>query len=569
MNNPETIPDIIKDIAEKKPKTILFYKRQKNFWEKITAKRFYSDNLDLAKGLSKIGIKNNERVGIISWTRYEWELAEKGILTLGAVAVGINPLDSTSEIKNIIKKTNIQTIIVENKKLFEKIPKINNLKIISIDKFSNKIETISQLINKGKKEKHIRFSVNKNDPAIIIFTSGTTGESKGIMYRHKHLTNACFEISKILKEYKKDGDTTISWLPLVYMTGKILNLVAINLGIQTYFVQNPRKIIEEVQKINPDYMMGVPRFYEKIYDEVNERIKNQFFYIRIPIKLLIKINSNINNRYLRKISLFPLSIIKNKIVGKNIRFMISGAAPIDKTILKFFYGLGILIIEGYAMSENAIPVSLNTPTKFKFGTVGTLLDANKIKFAKDNEILIKGSGLFEGYLDDKKNKNLFTKAGYFKTGDLGELGKKGFLTLISRKKDIIKTSTGLRISPAQIEKIYKKIPFIEDIVVVGERKKHISALITLNKKNVINFLKENEIKYNPEKLFISIPVKKLIERELKDLHSELADHKQIKKFYILNNNFSIKTGEINKGLKLKRDFIEEKYKEEIDNIYMS
>lgn len=249
--------------------------------------------------------------------------------------------------------------------------------------------------------------------------------------------------------------------------------------------------------------------------------------------------------------------------------MISGSAPTPIHVLEFFDSLGMLIIEGYALSENAVLMSVNVPDKYKFGTVGVPLDGNTLRIAEDGEILVKGSGVFEGYYSGGFDKqDMFDNDGFLKTGDLGHIDEKGFVVLTGRKKELIKTSVGHRVSPVEVESVYRSIPYIENIVVIGNNRKYITALLTINKKKVGEWCANNKVPFSTkDELSRLAQVRKLIKDSINQKSGELAGYKQVKKIAILVSSFSVETGEFTTTLKIRRNFIEQKFQEEIEKMY--
>jgi len=555
-----------KECADK----IAFFAENSETWEGISWNRFTDMIKSLASNLYKCGVKKGDRVGILCSTRYEWEVAEKALFSIGAVIVGIDVKFSNKEISKVINDLSIVAVIAENES-YKKLPSkfLKTCKVIVIVEnfeFIKKQKSVN-IKDFYKKQKFAAVNVVAEDPAVIIYTSGTTGEPKAIMYRHKHLALAYKAISDIFKEFEVENETTICWLPMQHMTSKIINLVCYNLNIPIYFVNDPHKIVDKIKDINPTFFLGVPRFYEKIYQAINGKFEEKPFYVRFLVKSSLICRNLLRIKLMEKIFDFLIvSKIKNAIFGKRINFMMSGTAPIDNSILKFFHSIGFLVLEVYATSEVAIPIAMNTPINYKFGTVGIPTKYNEISFAEDGEILVKGESVFDGYLNHD-NKDIFDKNGRFKTGDLGYLDKDGFLILTGRKKELIKTSTGIRISPIEVEGVYGKSKYIDYIVVIGNNRKFLSALITPNKDAIKKWHSKRFHKEKDIDLSKMPEVAELISQELDNRNHELAEFKQIKKFKILNNSFTPETGELTNSLKLKRSFIESKYIDEIERMY--
>lgn len=539
---PRTINDILKYRAEKTPERIGFWVKDGKSWQPLYWREYIKSVELLARGLHSLGIAKGDRAVIISGTRYEWELAEKALLLRGAIVAGVNISASPQEIEHTLQILKVNVLIVENEVLLKKTSQLSlsNLKtIIVFEKTKKPYVFLKELLDSNAAcDMQLRpVNINPDDPAFIMHTSGATGEPKMVIYKHRHIVSACMAIadSKLMKGIGPD-DATISWLPLPYMTGRIMGLCAVYLGVQVYYINDARNLSDEFKDIGPTIFIAVPRFFEKVYSKIKKELDRRRGFMR----------SFLNSLILRR---------ARYLFGRRLKFMISGSASISPRILEFLYSAGILVLEGYAITENAIPMAMNRPDKFRFGTVGVPLAENEIVFAKDGEILVKGKGVFEGYLGEEQDERneAFNEQGYFKTGDLGYLDKDGFLVLTGRKKEIIKTSTGLRISPLEIENIYKAIPYIEHIIVVGNQHKYLTALLTLSKEAISSADMTD--------------VEGLIEKCIAEKHGKLAKFKRIAKFTILPGSFSVESGELTASLKIRRLFVESKYRDEIERMY--
>jgi long-chain acyl-CoA synthetase len=574
---PITISDILRNKAKETPSSVGFWKKSGGAWLSITWSDYLKKIEIIAANLSSLGIKKGDKAIIISNTRHEWEMAEKAFLLIGVVVCGIDPSMSAKEMSLIADKVEPSVIVAENNDILEKIPSGLAARQKAVILIENKCgikspEIITwESIAVDSLKSLPAVDIRPDDTAAIIYTSGSSGEPKMIAYRHRQLVKACLSVSKLLKGYGP-GDRAISWLPLAYMTSRMFNLSAMHAGVQLYYISDVTTLSSEMKAVRPTIFIGVPRFFEKVYDAINRAIDDQPIYVRGLVRIAIRLNKN-RKRWgvlAEAASRFFLERIRSAF-GGDLKLAISGSAPLARHILNFFAAIGIPVFEAYAMSENAIPMTMNSPYRFKFGTVGLPLDGNEIRFAEDGEILVKSSGVFEGYYrDEAPRPDIFDKDGFLRTGDLGYLDKDGFLILTGRKKEIIKTSTGNRVSPIEVESAYGGIPYIENIVIIGNERKYITAVLTINKKNVAGWCVKNMVSFKSEDDLWALPeVRKLLEGAIEQKHGELAGYKQVKKFAILSGHFSADTGELTTNLKIRRSFIESKYSSEIERMYSS
>ncbi len=573
MRHPFTIDALVEERAGKKPESIVFHRENGDTYEPITARQFCIEKRALAVAFVELGISRGDTIGILSAVRYEWELAEKAALSIGCASFGIDVRHSSSEIQQEIEATSIDIIVVEDETLLAQIPASFSNPIILIEKPDTISEKTSLHIFSDLVKQHIgkkpHIHADREDWAVIIPTSGTTGEPKLIRYKNHQIIAACMEISDMLdlNQKRTEPGVTICWLPLIYMTSRIMNLVDYATGGSVYFLKNPKQIVETLPRIHPTHFLSVPIFYERVYKGLFEKQEQLRFFTRVAFKFIIAVRTHTS------IDIAPRTIrlIREKIFGKRLEFAISGSAPISIEILKSFKALSIDIFEAYALSENAIPISINTPNHHKMGSVGKLCKRNTVRFARDGEILVKGEGIFEGYLHSEHDTEaLFDGDGYLKTGDIGYQDDDGFLHITGRKKNIIKTANGYRISPTEIEAVYGAIPYIKQIVVVGDNQKFLGALIVLDTEQVKTYLGKHTISYtSPEMFPLMEEVKELIMAECMSRRKLLAIYKQIKVFALLQRPFTVEKGELTENFKIRRNVIITHYQKEIDDMYQN
>jgi long-chain acyl-CoA synthetase len=541
----------------------VFWKKEHTTWVPTNWNSFKEQYFKLASFLVDLGIKKGDVIAISSNVRLEWTLVELAILKAGGVVIGIDNKSSEEDFKKIIQKSKVKKLIIENQEILDKIPLKKEI-LFSIDliKESN-IKTLNDILLQKNSNKVIFPEIKKDDFASIIHTSGTTGDIKFIRYSHGQIMYAIENITKFLKSEAKGIKKTICWLPLSHLTSRILNISNLFLGVQTYFVNDPKEIINSLTEVSPEYIFGVPRFFEKIEEKFQTILTQKKLFSALFHFCLFLKNKKL---FVRHVDKYFFNKIKKKLFGNNLLFTLSGSAQVNETILTFFKNLNVTILEGYGMSENLIPIGMNTRDHFKFGTVGRLIPGNTIKFSKEGEILVKGKGVFTGYLDTNNN-DLFDNEGYLYTGDLGVLDRNGYLTLIGRKKEIIKTSTGLKISPIRIESVYKKSPFVQDCVVFGNNRKYLTALFTLNQDYLGFWCQKNKITLDIKEVLKNKLFLNSFKKYLDKFESELASFEKVVDFHILEDNFSSESGELTTSLKIKRLVIEKKYHMYINELY--
>jgi long-chain acyl-CoA synthetase len=570
----DTILDLIKDKALAIPEREIFIFKRNQRWIKKTLKDYQNETSALCAAFKNFNFNKNEKVAIISQNCYEWDLCEKALFANHAIVAGIDNTLKPQQIEKIISENKINKVCIYNRYELNTLPKSfllnkNNYVFLLVDNYQNdNIFSVPVLIEKFKENKQLIHSVKPMDNAILIYTSGTTGQAKSIIFTHYQIIKAVNSISKRfcnISNLKK----SICWLPLSNMTSRMMVIAHIKLDIQTFFLDDPKNIMQAIQEYNPNYILGVPRFFEKIHENIINKTYERPFGKLVELCLFSKTDyrfplSKILNKTIAK-------KIKHEISGKEMEFFISGSAPLNENTLRFFKHLDLPIYEAYAMSEVSIPISMNSPSANKFGTVGKKMDGITVKIGENNEIMVKGDCVFDGYTNEQnlntiQKDNLFTRNQYYKTGDTGYFTKDQFLVITGRLKDIIKTSTGIRVSSVEVESIYENSDFIRQIMVVGNNRKYITAIIVPNIKLFESYLNQ-EIKINTISNEIKNKIHKKLDQEIIKLSEQLTPQKQIKKYHIHYKGFTYETGELTKYLKLKRDFTEKKFRKELDQLY--
>lgn len=591
----KTIVEIAKERVDRFGDRIWYYYKKNNSWTGVSFREAHEETRSVACGLLSIGVKKGECVGIISETRREWSLADMAILSCGAVTVGVYPTETPQNTAYILNHSGCRFVFVENRKQYEKVksilkdlPQIKKLIIFERGEVKDDIViSLDELIREGEGfyrvkpdeyEKRYK-SITLDDIATIVYTSGTTGPPKGVILTHRNISAVTVASAEAIP--LREDDFGIVFLPLSHVLQRVSGYVGLYQGSKGAFAESIDKIVENFQELKPTVQSSVPRLFEKFYIKVlsmvenaperRKKIFNWCMNVGHQVSLLKRTKKNIPLTLWIKYKLADLLVFRKikRVLGGRIKFMVSGAAPISVKILEFFHSAGILILEGYGLTETAAPATVNRLDDYKFGTVGKPLSCNKIKIADDGEILIKGENVFKAYYkNESATKEAFTDDGWFKTGDIGIIDEDGFLKITDRKKELIVTAGGKNISPQNVENTLKNSRFISNAFVYGDRRKYLTALVTLDTEEIMDYFKEKNIPLDSALSLSDNPeIKNLIEREINESNKNLARFEQIKKFRILENDFSVDAGELTPTLKLKRRVITEKYRKLLDEMY--
>lgn len=560
----------------------------------------------LAGGLLHLGVESGAKVSIMSATRPHWTWADLSVLSIGAVTVPIYPTLAPPEIEYLLRHSDSVGIFVENDKQLEKLIALPSLPeqlrfIVLIEgeppanQHGLKVLKWEDLLKDGEifLPRHPQVlskridSLKPQDLATIVYTSGTTGVPKGVMLLHSNIYHVCQSMSLLIGLHP--DDIALSFLPLSHVFERIGGqFLAIYEGLVAAYAESMETVAQNMLEVRPTIMNGVPRFFEKVYHRIQSEVRHmpqaQQYLIRWALALgkraakyrdrstgdqngVDEIVQKIYRAELRVAERLVYSKIRRRF-GARVRFMVSGAAPLSSDVQLFFDSIGIPIIEGYGLTETAAPVSCNTPKGNRRGTVGRPLPGVSVKVAEDGEILVKGPNVFAGYYKNELATKEAFQDGWFLTGDIGEVDKDGFLKIKDRKKDIIITAGGKHIAPQYLENLFVGDALISHILVYGDRRKYVTALITLSADGLTSFARSNAITYTSiEELNHHPLVLKEVETVVSRKNQRLATFEQIKKFLVLDHEFSVERNELTPTLKVKRKVVTEKYRKLLDSLY--
>jgi long-chain acyl-CoA synthetase len=577
-----TIADLIPLAGEKHADRPAIKHKVGDEWVDVTYAQLAEKVKHVALGLIDMGIQPGDKISILSNTRPEWTYACFGTLGAGATCVSIYQTNSPEECHYVLHHSESRAVFVEDQEQLAKIREVEadlpDLEMVFVMEPSGDIGdavSMDDLCARGTRRPDSDYeervnAVGDDDMCLYIYTSGTTGPPKGCLLTHgnyRKVTNMA-EVEGVFQ----DDDLVYLFLPLAHAFALLIQFVTFDLGGSiAYWEKDPQKIIPNLLEVKPTYFPSVPRIFEKIYTLANSagdpaEIKAAVelgFKVRqmqekgepVPAELQAAFEEADQKLYVNVRNLF----------GGRIRQCVTGAAPIAKEILEFFYACGVPVFEGYGMTETSTVASANRADAFRFGSVGKPLPGMEVKIADDGEVLLRGPNIFQGYFKNEKATSETLEGGWLHTGDLGRVDDDGFLYITGRKKDIIITAGGKNITPANLENGLKQNRWISQAVVVGDRRPFLIALITLDPEEIPAFAQAHDLK--PEEVLGSELMHTEIQKAIDDVNSHVGRVEQIKKFKILPQDLSQETGELTPTLKVKRNVVNEKFTPDIEELY--
>jgi len=585
----ETIYQSLLEVATRYPnKTALMYKKQGRY-SGITYKELRDSVEAVAASIQKLGISNGDTVGIFSYNRPEWAIADLAILKLGGVIVPIYYTLPSSYVKYIMNDSRIKLIFVENAELFSLIESIRNEtpdleKVVLVDDSRISGEKDFLKFDDMKKREYRTLDegavVSGNDPATIVYTSGTTGEPKGAILTHGNIVSNA--LSAINRFGVTSQDVIVSYLPLSHLFERTCGYYTILFAGGTIgYAENLSTVARAVAEIRPTLLIAVPRIIEKVYDESVEKVEKSSFIKRVLLFSAIKnLNRYANLKYKKlKISLglrmkcgIYNTIVASKfrkLAGGRLRLIASGGAPLNPQIAKVLYILGFNIVEGYGLTETSPMVCSNTVEENRLGTVGKPFDGVEVKIGDNDEILVKGPNVMRGYLNKpEETRRAIDNDGWFHTGDQGRFDEYGNLIVTGRIKEIIVTSYGKNIAPAPIEMKISGSRYIEQVRLCGNKRNCIVALVVPNRESVEHYAREKKLSFESYPALLEMDeIKELINHEIEETTADLASYERVKAFALLSEGFTVENGMLTPSLKLRREEIGKRYAGLIDTIY--
>lgn len=603
LQGPRTIGRLLKHRVQKTPDRYAIGWIENNEVKNLTFVEYKNIIEALVSAYKKIGVNVGDKIAILSQTCKEWHLLDMATMISRCCVVPIYPSYITSEVEYIFNHSDSTTLVVENDKQMEKViaglANFTNLKtVISINdlseetlkKFRNSIQYYSykELLRIGKEELKghpdlLENFIQNQQPdefASIIYTSGTTGEPKGAVITQHAFSTMLLNVEATIKTAFSINDKTLVFLPLSHVLGRCDSLLHLVFGWQSVYAESMDKIVDNLAIVKPTVMIAVPRIFEKIYSKVMEQVNNGSMIEKQAFKWAL----NVADKYYAKIDkdLSPSAAeiveytLANKIVfskiynrfGGKIRYFVSGGAPLSAEIIKFLRYANLTILEGYGLTETIAPCCLNPLSKQVPGTVGRPMGDVQVSFGPDHEILIKSEALLKEYYKNPKATSEAIKDGWLHTGDIGEFTPEGYLRITDRKKDIIITSGGKNVAPQKIENLAKTKPHLSHLVVIGDKRNYLTALVGIEKEKFLSLLDELNLPSDCSVMDLAQNqrVKEIVQMEIDEINADLAQYETIKKFTIITEEFTTDNF-LTPSLKIKRKVVVERYKTQIDEMY--
>ena len=561
---------------------------------------------ELSLGLVSFGVTTGDRVAIMSESRPEWVMSDMAILGLGAVTVPIYPTLTAPQARYILTDCGARLIIVSTGQQAEKIQGIRHLlpeleavivmdgesdpraSVLSLDDLARRGDArINAEWGTGKAYRDRAKAVRPEQLATIIYTSGTTGEPKGVMLTHRNLVSNLYAAREVLDLTAED--VALSFLPLSHSFERMASFLYLFTGTTMIFAQNMETIGRDIGVVRPTMITAVPRVYEKMQVRIVEKGQSGSPAKARIFNWAMGVGRSRARATLRGRRVGPLTAIQSRLadrlvfskirqgVGGRLRIAVSGSAPLSASVLEFFTGVGLPIIEGYGLTETSPILTVNPPSALRLGSVRRPVRDVELRIAPDGEILARGANVMLGYYNKPEETAAVLQDGWFRTGDIGEIGANGYLSITDRKKDLLVTSGGKKIAPQPIENTLKRSPLVSEAVILGDRRNYAAALIVPDFAGLERRLKDLGRPpsladgSNPDAerraLIARDDVVGLYEELVSGINRDLSQFERIKKFALLPREFSIDSGELTPTLKVKRRVVEEKWKDVIEGLY--
>ncbi len=583
---------ILESAATRGPAPALRHRRDGEY-EATSYADFAADIESMASALVGLGIAPGDRVGIFSPNLPAWFVADYGAMSVGAVTVPIYATSTASQAAAIIYDAGVRLLFVgtgaELEKALEILERCPNLEwLVTMEpgagETGGRVRAYRELLaaDPGDEARaevtRRRAGATEDDLATIIYTSGTTGEPKGVMLRHRHFVNqfttvdARFDVGP--------DDRSLCFLPLSHVYERTWSAYTFLKGAENTVLTNPRDVVDALAKVLPTVMVSAPRLYEKVNSAVMARVdaapplRRKLFHWAIRVGheywtthhaggqpgLGLRLRYGVADQLvLRKV---------RTLVGGPKNFLSSGGAALAQEVEEFFMSLGLLVCQGYGLTETAPMVTCNAPGAFKFGTVGRPIDGVEVRIADSGEIEVRGPNVFDGYWGKPETSAVVLEGGWFHTGDIGHLDADGYLVITDRIKDLIITSGGKNVAPQRIEALVGGDHYIDQLAVVGDKRKFIGAIVVPSFESLMEFAADRKLKFRDNEELIRLPeVVQLYKDRIKARGASLAPWEKIKRFTLVAREFSQQAGEITPTLKVRRKVITEKYRELIDRMY--
>jgi len=595
----ETAPRIFRETVKKYGDRVAMRKKEYGIWHDISWNDYSRLVKQVGSALISLGLQKGDCGSIIGDNCPEWVIADLGIQCAGGVAVGIYATNAWPQVEYVIENSDSKFFFVENEEQLDKwlsfrdnaplLKKVIVWDLEGLRHFKDPlVMTFEELLELGRQEleknpdliEKRMDEVQPEDTSMLIYTSGTTGPPKGAMLSHRNLTWMGRAITS--DNPMHDTDEVMSFLPLCHVFEQLFSVLGhITHGFTVNFIESPDTVTDNMIEISPTVGYAVPRIWEKYYSAIVIKMSDATWFKKIVFYLALKIGKKRATLKMnfKKVPLYFEALyqfayfsvfrkLKERLGFDRMRMAYSGAAPISPDILHFFQSIGVNLVEGYGQTEGTGVTCVSRTGRVKFGTVGPPLTGTEVKIAEDGEILVKSPSVFKGYFKNPEATAETVKDGWLHSGDVGLIDEDGFLKITDRKKDIIVTAGGKNITPQYIENKLKFSPYINDAVVIGDRRKFLVSLIMIDEDNVVKYAQDNKIQFSTYKDLTKAPeILKLIQGELDKVNETLSRVEQVKKFTILPKKLYEEDGEVTPTMKVKRKYVNEAFKDLIEGMY--
>ncbi|WP_102192729.1 AMP-dependent synthetase/ligase [Microbacterium aurantiacum] len=580
------IADLLVKRVEATPDLALFSVPDGQGWRDITAADFQTAVVALAKGFAAAGIQPGEKVGFLARTTYEWTLVDFALFYAGAVMVPIYESSSPTQIQWIMEDSGAIALMVESPEHYARVDEIRGDIPLVREVWQLHLGAIDVLVAQGASVSDAEIERRRNlavgsDIATLIYTSGSTGRPKGCVLTHSNFVELCRNSGKALdKVLSMPGASTLLFITTAHVFARFISILDIHAGVRTGHQPDTKQLLPALGSFKPTFLLAVPRVFEKVYNSAEQKAeaggKGKIFRAAADVAIehskLLEEGKKVPLGLKIKFALFN-KLVYSKLraaMGGNVRYAVSGSAPLGARLGHFFHSLGVVILEGYGLTETTAPATVNLADKSKIGTVGPALPGVGVRLAEDGEIEVRGINVFREYWNNPQaTAEAFSEGGWFRTGDIGSFDAEGFLTVTGRKKEIIVTAGGKNVAPAALEDPIRSNPIIGQVVVVGDQRPFISALITLDPEMLPTWLANNGL---PSEMSLaeaatSADVRAEIQRAVDAANTRVSRAESIRKFTILDSEWTEASGHLTPKMSIKRNVILSDFADEIAAIY--
>lgn len=596
---PANLVRMFLDQVERNPDGVAAQFKVAGAWQQLSWKQMAERVRNLSEGLVGLGVQKGDRVGILSSTRVEFSLADMATFGAGGIVVAIYQSNTPAEVQYVVADSGLEVIFAENETQLaklrlerERMPKLRKVILFSGSPEPSDgdwVTTLAAVEEEGAKlrakdpeafDRRVA-GILPDDPACFLYTSGTTGDPKGVILTHK---NWCYEAEAVSRVgICASDDAILLFLPLAHSFAKVIEAAWWHLGATMAFAESTDKVVQNAGEIRPTVLPAVPRVFEKVYNTVvatgtsNPGLRGRLFrwalahFERyVEARQEGRTYGGLGWELAKKLVWSKVArTVREDRLGGRVRIFVSGGAPLSRKIAYFFDMLGFKVLEGYGLTETAAATCVNPPHRIKIGTVGPGVPGTELRVAEDGELLVRGAGVMAGYYNrPEATAEAFDEGGWFRTGDIAEIDEDGYVRITDRKKDLIVTAGGKNVAPQKLENALKTEPIISQVMVYGDRRKYLTALITVQEEHARKLAAEAGVSFSSYAELTQKPiVREAVKAAIDRLNQTLPSYETIKDFRILEQDFSQETGEMTPTLKVKRKFTAQKYKAILDSMY--